>query len=112
MRLEGTYTALVTPFLEAPGEPIDWAAFDALVEAQVAGGVAGVVPCGTTGESPTLTAEEHAQVIERAVARARGRVQVVAGAGSSATRDVVAMARHAEHAGADAVMVVVPPYNR
>ncbi|MGH7294112.1 MAG: dihydrodipicolinate synthase family protein, partial [Polyangiaceae bacterium] len=63
MRIEGTYTAIVTPFLDAPGQPIDWDAFDALVDAQVAGGVAGIVPCGTTGESPTLTHEEHAAVV-------------------------------------------------
>lgn len=115
MRFEGTYTAIVTPFAEARGggEPaIDWDALDALIDAQVAGGVAGIVPCGTTGESPTLSHEEHAQVIERAVARAKGRVQVVAGAGSNSTREAVEMARHAERAGADAVMVVVPYYNR
>jgi 4-hydroxy-tetrahydrodipicolinate synthase len=112
MRIEGTYTALVTPFQKAAGEPIDWDAFDALVEAQVAGGVAGVVPCGTTGESPTLSHEEHAQVIERTVSKARGRLQVIAGVGSNSTREAIAMATHAEKAGADAVMVVVPYYNR
>jgi 4-hydroxy-tetrahydrodipicolinate synthase len=112
MRIEGTYTALVTPFQQAAGEPIDWDAFDALVEAQVAGGVSGLVPCGTTGESPTLSHAEHREVIERTVAKARGRVQVVAGAGSNSTREAVEMVRHAEKAGADAVMVVVPYYNR
>jgi len=112
VRFEGTYTALVTPFRDEAGEPIDWEAFEALVEAQIAGGVDGLVPCGTTGESPTLTHEEHARVIERTVARARGRVQVVAGAGSNSTREAVAMCKHAERAGADAVMVVVPYYNR
>lgn len=112
MKLEGTYTALVTPFRDEPGQPIDWAALDALVDAQIAGGVAGLVPCGTTGESPTLSHEEHAQVVERVIARAKGRVQVVAGAGSNATREAIAMAQHAERAGADAVMVVVPYYNK
>jgi len=63
--IEGTYTALVTPFRDAPGQPIDWDAFDALLDAQIAGGVTGVVPCGTTGESPTLNHEEHAQVMYR-----------------------------------------------
>lgn len=111
-RFEGTYTALVTPFRDEPGQPIDWEALDALVEAQVAGGVAGLVPCGTTGESPTLSHEEHAQVVERTVKRARGRVQVVAGAGSNSTREAVALVEHAEKVGADAVMVVVPYYNR
>jgi 4-hydroxy-tetrahydrodipicolinate synthase len=82
------------------------------VDAQIAGGVAGLVPCGTTGESPTLTHEEHAQVVERVIARAKGRVQVVAGAGSNSTHEAVTMAQHAERAGAHAVMVVVPYYNR
>jgi 4-hydroxy-tetrahydrodipicolinate synthase len=112
MKFEGTYTALVTPFRDEAGQPVDWAALDALVDAQVAGGIAGLVPCGTTGESPTLTHEEHAQVVERVVARARKRVQVVAGAGSNSTREAIAMAQHAERAGADAVMVVVPYYNK
>jgi 4-hydroxy-tetrahydrodipicolinate synthase len=112
LRIEGTYTALVTPFRDEPGQPVDWDAFDALVDAQIAGGVSGVVPCGTTGESPTLSHEEHAQVIERAVKRTKGRVQVVAGAGSNSTREAVAMCVHAERVGADAVMVVVPYYNR
>src|SRR5579884_2385150 len=112
MAFEGTYTALVTPFRDEPGQPIDWSALDALVDAQIAGGVAGVVPCGTTGESPTLSHEEHAQVVERTVKRAAGRVQVVAGTGSNSTREAVALSQHAERVGADAVMVVVPYYNR
>jgi 4-hydroxy-tetrahydrodipicolinate synthase len=112
LRLEGTYTALVTPFLDEPGQPIDWATLDALVDAQVAAGITGVVPCGTTGESPTLSHEEHAQVVERTIKRAAGRVQVIAGAGSNSTREAVALVEHAERAGADAVMVVVPYYNK
>jgi 4-hydroxy-tetrahydrodipicolinate synthase len=112
LRIEGTYTALVTPFRDEPGQPIDWAALDALVDAQVAGGVAGLVPCGTTGESPTLSHEEHAQVVERTVKRAARRVQVIAGAGSNSTREAVDLAEHAEKSGADAVMVVVPYYNK
>jgi len=111
-QLEGTYTALVTPFRDEPGQPIDWAALDALVDAQIAGGVAGLVPCGTTGESPTLSHEEHAHVVERVITRAKGRVHVVAGVGSNSTREAVTMAQHAERAGADAAMVVVPYYNR
>jgi 4-hydroxy-tetrahydrodipicolinate synthase len=112
MRFEGTYTALVTPFRDEPGQPIDWDALDALIDAQIAGGVAGLVPCGTTGESPTLSHEEHGEVIERTVKRAKGRVQVVAGTGSNSTREAIDMSRHAERAGADAVMLVVPYYNR
>jgi 4-hydroxy-tetrahydrodipicolinate synthase len=111
-RIEGTYTALVTPFRDEPAQPIDWAALDALVDAQVAGGVAGLVPCGTTGESPTLSHEEHAQVVERTVKRASRRVQVIAGAGSNSTREAIDLAVHAERSGADGVMVVVPYYNK
>ena len=115
MRLEGTYTAIVTPFQDAPEQPIDWDALDRFIDAQIAGGVSGLVPCGTTGESPTLTHEEHAKVVERTVARAARaarEVQVIAGAGSNSTREAVAMAQHAERAGSGAVMVVVPYYNR
>jgi len=112
LRIEGTYTALVTPFRDEPGQPIDWAALDALVDGQIAGGVTGLVPCGTTGESPTLSHEEHAQVVERTVKRAGRRVQVIAGAGSNSTREAVGLVEHAERAGADAVMVVVPYYNK
>jgi 4-hydroxy-tetrahydrodipicolinate synthase len=112
LRLEGTYTALVTPFRDEPEQPIDWDALEALIDVQIAARVAGLVPCGTTGESPTLSHEEHAQVVERTVKRAGGRTQVIAGAGSNSTREAIALAQHAERAGADAVMVVVPYYNK
>jgi len=112
MRFEGTYTALATPFREESGEPIDWDAFDALVDWQLSGKVTGLVPCGTTGESPTLSHEEHARVIERTVERVKGRAQVVAGTGSNSTLEAVEMSQHAERAGADAVMLVVPYYNK
>jgi 4-hydroxy-tetrahydrodipicolinate synthase len=111
-RFEGAYTALVTPFRDEPGQPIDWEALDALVDAQIAGGVSGLVPCGTTGESPTLSHEEHAQVVEHTIKRAGRRTQVIAGAGSNSTREAIGLAQHAERAGADAVMVVVPYYNK
>ena len=110
LEMEGTYTALVTPFRADQG--VDWDAFDALVDAQVQGGVKGLVPCGTTGESPTLTHEEHRAVIARTVKRAAGRVQVIAGTGSNSTRTALELSRDAERDGADAVMVVVPYYNR
>jgi 4-hydroxy-tetrahydrodipicolinate synthase len=112
LRIEGTYTALVTPFRDGPNQPIDWEALDALVDAQVAAGISGLVPCGTTGESPTLSHEEHSQVVERTVKRANGRTQVIAGAGSNSTREAIGLAQHAERAGADAIMVVVPYYNK
>jgi 4-hydroxy-tetrahydrodipicolinate synthase len=113
LRIEGTYTALVTPFrADKADQSIDWDAFDALVDAQVEGGVKGVVPCGTTGESPTITHEEHREVIARTVKRAAGKVQVIAGTGSNSTREAIEMSKEAERAGADAVMLVVPYYNK
>ncbi|MEO6573725.1 MAG: dihydrodipicolinate synthase family protein, partial [Polyangiaceae bacterium] len=78
MKLEGTYTAIVTPFADDAAQSIDWAAFDALIDAQIDGGITGIVPCGTTGESPALTSDEQRAVIERTVKRAKGRAQVIA----------------------------------
>jgi 4-hydroxy-tetrahydrodipicolinate synthase len=112
LNFAGTYTALVTPFLDDGSEGIDFPAFDALVEAQIAGGITGLVPCGTTGESPTLSHDEHEEVVKRTVERARGRVQVIAGAGSNSTREAVRLAKSAQAAGADAIMTVVPYYNK
>jgi len=109
-KIEGTYTALVTPF--AADESIDARALDALVEAQIQGGVAGLVPCGTTGESPSLSHAEQRDVVRRVVEVTAKRAQVIAGAGSNSTRDAVELARAAEKAGADAVMIVVPYYNK
>jgi 4-hydroxy-tetrahydrodipicolinate synthase len=109
-RFEGTYTALVTPF--RADQSIDWPAFDALVEAQIAGGVKGLVPCGTTGESPTLSHEEQLAVIERTVKRAGKRAHVVAGCGSNSTLEAIHLSREAHRSGADAVMIVVPYYNK
>jgi 4-hydroxy-tetrahydrodipicolinate synthase len=110
MKLEGTYTAVVTPFTKTGA--IDWAAFDRILADQLAGGVTGIVPCGTTGESPTLTMDEQRDVIARTVAFVKGKAQVIAGVGSSSTGHVVELAQRAEAAGADAVMVVVPYYNK
>jgi 4-hydroxy-tetrahydrodipicolinate synthase len=105
----GSFTALVTPFKNGS---VDQAAFRGLVDWQIAEGTAGLVPVGTTGESPTLSHEEHHQVVEWCVEQAHGRVPVVAGAGSNSTREAVDLARHAEKAGADAVLVVTPYYNK
>lgn len=110
-RVRGTWTALVTPFVEG-SLAIDWPALDLLVEEQIAGGVEAVVPCGTTGESPTLTHEEHDAVVARVVAVTRGRVPVVAGTGSNSTAEAVRLTRHAHGAGADGALVVCPYYNR
>lgn len=109
--VRGTWTALVTPF-RASDLSVDWDALGRLVEDQVAGGVDVLVPCGTTGESPTLTHEEHDAVVEFVVRAARGRVPVVAGTGSNATAESERLTRHAADAGADGALVVCPYYNR
>ncbi len=105
----GSFTALVTPFENGH---LDEGAFRALVVWQIDEGTNGLVPVGTTGESPTLTHEEHKQVVEWCIAEARGRVPVIAGAGSNSTREAVELAKHAEKAGAAAVLVVTPYYNK
>jgi 4-hydroxy-tetrahydrodipicolinate synthase len=109
-QLKGTFTALVTPFVQSGA--IDWPAFDKLLEGQVAGRVEGVVPCGTTGESPTLSHEEHIEVVKRTVKTVAKRTLVIAGCGSNSTREAIEMSRASEAAGADALMVVVPYYNK
>lgn len=105
----GVLPALVTPFRN--GE-VDEDAFVALVERQVAGGVHGVVPVGTTGESATLTHAEHRRVVELCVQTVKGRVPVVAGAGSNSTREAIELVQHAKAVGADGALVVTPYYNR
>ncbi len=112
MSLQGTFTAIVTPFNEDDAQSIDWDAFERLVDEQIAAGITGLVPCGTTGESPALSHDEHAAVIARTVARAKGKVKVIAGTGSNSTREAIELSRAAEKAGVDAVMVVVPYYNK
>jgi 4-hydroxy-tetrahydrodipicolinate synthase len=105
----GSFTALVTPFSNGS---VDEAAFRGLVDWQIAEGTSGLVPVGTTGESPTLSHDEHGQVVEWCIDQAKGRVPVVAGAGSNSTAEAIERARHAEEAGADAVLVVTPYYNK
>ncbi|HVY57181.1 MAG TPA: 4-hydroxy-tetrahydrodipicolinate synthase [Xanthobacteraceae bacterium] len=105
----GSFTALVTPFKNGS---LDEKAFRDLVEWQIAEGTNGLVPVGTTGESPTLSHDEHNLVVEWCVDQARGRVPVIAGAGSNSTREAVELSRHAEKAGADAVLIVTPYYNK
>jgi 4-hydroxy-tetrahydrodipicolinate synthase len=106
----GSFTALVTPMREDGG--IDEDAFTRLIDWQIAEGTQGIVPVGTTGESPTLSHAEHKRVVELAIAAARGRVPVIAGAGSNSTAEAVSLAQHAKTAGADAVLVVTPYYNK
>lgn len=111
LSLQGAFTALVTPFVAETGE-VDHAAYEALCERQVTGGIAGLVPCGTTGESPTLTDEEQVDLVKRAVAISRGRVPVIAGTGSFSTKKTIEASKRALEAGADAVMVVMPYYSK
>ena len=105
----GSFTAMVTPFKNGS---LDERAFRDLVDWQIAEGTNGLVPVGTTGESPTLSHEEHRQVVGWCIAQAKGRVPVIAGAGSNCTAEAIELARHAEKAGADAVLVVTPYYNK
>jgi len=105
----GSFTALVTPFKNGS---LDEGAFRGLVDWQIGEGTNGLVPVGTTGESPTLSHAEHHQVVEWCIEQARGRVPVIAGAGSNSTAEAISLARAAEQAGADAVLVVTPYYNK
>jgi 4-hydroxy-tetrahydrodipicolinate synthase len=118
LRFEGTYTAIVTPFFDVADEAkraVDGEAYERLVQAQIDGGITGIVPCGTTGESPTLDHAEQLEIITRTVklaARAPYKCVVLAGTGSNSTRTTIALSQAAERAGADAVMAVVPYYNK
>ncbi|PKU23091.1 4-hydroxy-tetrahydrodipicolinate synthase [Telmatospirillum siberiense] len=106
---KGSITALITPFRDGR---LDEAGFQSFVEWQIAEGTDGFVPCGTTGESPTLSHEEHHRVVELCVEVAKGKVPVIAGAGSNSTAEAIDLARHAKKAGADAALVVTPYYNK
>ena len=105
----GAITALVTPFRDGA---VDESAFVALVERQIAAGIHGLVPVGTTGETSTLSHDEHRRVVELCVQTARGRVPVIAGAGSNSTVEAIELTQHAKAVGADAALVVTPYYNR
>ena len=107
---KGVYTAIITPF-EQDGE-IDWDALKNLVEFNIEYNVSGIVPCGTTGESPTLSHDEHDKVIEKVVKWVDSRCKVIAGTGSNSTAEAIRLTKHAEKAGADACLVVNPYYNK
>ena len=106
----GSYTALITPFKDDGS--LDEARFEALVDWQIEQGTDGLVPVGTTGESPTLSHEEHDRVVEICVKVTNGRVPIIAGAGSNSTAEAVRLSQHAEQVGADAVLIVSPYYNK
>src|SRR5579859_3124521 len=106
---KGSITALITPF---SGGAVDEKSFQSFVDWQIKEGSHGLVPCGTTGESPTLSHAEHNRVVELCVEASAGRVPVIAGAGSNSTEEAIELTRHAKKAGADAVLVVTPYYNK
>jgi len=106
---QGCYTALITPFVN---NKVDYETFGRLIEFQIAEGVAGVVPCGTTGESATLTEDEHHSVVEFCVKTVKGRVRVLAGTGSNSTETSVLLTRHAKAVGADGALLITPYYNK
>lgn len=106
---QGTYTALLTPFRDGA---VDYEAFRALIDRQAAAGVTGIVPVGTTGESPTVTNDEHLEIIRVAIEQSAGRLQVVAGTGANATAEAIYLTKAAEEMGADASLQVCPYYNK
>ncbi len=107
---EGSFVALVTPFKD--DESLDEAKLNELIEFQIDGGTHGIVPCGTTGESPSLSEEEHDRVIELTVETVNGRVPIIAGTGSNSTMRTLRATEHAKAAGADAALIVTPYYNK
>src|ERR1700749_2484689 len=108
-KFHGSMTALGTPYKDGK---IDEPAYRALIDWQIASGSHGLVPVGTTGESPTLSHKEHYRAVDICIDEARGRVPVIDGAGSNNTHEAIELALHAERAGADAVLVVPPHYNK
>jgi 4-hydroxy-tetrahydrodipicolinate synthase len=111
LSLSGAYTALVTPFTP-DGSEVDFVAFEKHLEAQIAAGISGLVPCGTTGEAPTLSDGEQRELITRSKRVAKGRALVVAGTGSNSTKKSIESAKAAVEAGADVVMIVMPYYSK
>jgi 4-hydroxy-tetrahydrodipicolinate synthase len=111
MEFKGVYTAIITPFTQ-DGKSIDYGAYKEIVERQVRSGVSGIVPCGTTGESPTLSHKEHRELIEKTVEFVNGRIKIIAGTGSNSTAEAMELTMEACRVGVDAVMLVNPYYNK
>jgi 4-hydroxy-tetrahydrodipicolinate synthase len=109
LKLQGSMVAIVTPFADGK---VDYDAMGRLIEFQIAGGTQGIVPCGTTGESPTLSHIEHGEVIEFTVKQAAGRLPIIAGTGSNSTAEAVRLTQRAKDVGADACLIVNPYYNK
>ena len=106
---KGTYTALITPFSNGK---LDLNAYEKIINRQIEAGISGLVPSGTTGESPTLSHDEHNDVIRTCVELAKGKVKIIAGTGSNSTTEAIYMTKHAEKVGADAALIVAPYYNK
>jgi 4-hydroxy-tetrahydrodipicolinate synthase len=106
---KGAFTAIVTPFKNGQ---FDEEAYRELIEFQIQGGIHGIVPCGTTGESPTLSHAEHKRVVETCIAQVKKRVPVIAGSGSNNTAEALELTKHAQQAGADAALMITPYYNK
>lgn len=106
---KGSIVAIITPFKKGR---VDYKTFEDLIEFQIKNGTSGIVPCGTTGESPTLTTEEHLKVIEATIENVKKRIPVIAGTGSNSTAEAIELTKHAADAGADAALLVSPYYNR
>ena len=109
MELKGVYTAMVTPLSKGA---VDYGKLREIVEMQIQGGVDGIVPVGTTGESPTLDAEEHMKVIEETISAAAGRCRIMAGTGANSTAEAIILTKHAKSVGADCSLQVTPYYNK
>ncbi len=109
MKYQGLYTAIVTPFKDGK---VDYDAYKALIDAQIAGGVDGIVPMGTTGESPTVSTEEHLEIIRKCVEFVAGRCQVIAGTGANCTAEAIEMTKAAAAMGVDGTLQVCPYYNK
>lgn len=112
MLFQGSITALITPFKANDVYKVDYDALEKLIERQIQAGTHGIVPCGTTGESPTLSNNEHDSVIEFTIKVARGRVKILAGTGSNSTSEAIERTHHAEKAGADGALIMTPYYNK
>ena len=110
MELKGVYTAIATPFNKDGG--VDYGKFEALIEMQIRGGVSGILPVGTSGESPTLNMEEHSKVISTAVRVAAGRCKIMAGSGANCTEEAIELTKRAKEDGADCSLQVTPYYNK
>ena len=109
MLFHSSYTALLTPFKD---NHVDFESYRKLIDFQIDNGTNGLVPVGTTGESPTLSHEEHKKLVEVCIEQSNGRVPVIAGAGSNSTSEAIEFVKHASNAGADGVLVVTPYYNK